>query len=262
MEVLIAGFILVILLSLLTSFLVQQRELGVRTQARSEAQDKARVVMHIVTQDLQLSGARYFVDGNGDIVKQLGTCATSSAQPTCFVAVDDGLTDKFGSVYITTTRGEPDTDPSLHYAEACRRVFYSLAGSDLLRADLQTSCSSPGTADPGSSDAGDEFAKVEENLLASNIVAFNVIYRCSNGRWIESYPDAGCPQGSSYLRSAVVSVYAASDDSVEGAPADSFSLVTVDAGDDRKTATDSEDCPADRICLGLTQEVLLPNLKK
>lgn len=261
-EVIVAGMVLVVLLSLLAGFLAQQQDLSARTQARNEVQDKARVAMQIVVQDLQLSGAKYFVDGAGDIVDSvsLGTCSVVSSRATCFAADDDGLADDFGAVYVTTTR---DTTLTSGRAEACRRVFYALEGTNLLRADSSTVCAAPETVDPESSDANTAFDAVAQNLLATNIEAFNIVYRCSNGVWVDSFPNASCPPGTSYLRSAVVSIYAASDAPYPGAVGDGFEVVVVDStSGGAATTTQTVACPADRVCLGLTQEVLLPNLKQ
>ena len=52
MELLVAAFVLVIILSIVATFFVQQTRLNRRTQAGSEVQDKARMVMQLVTGDL------------------------------------------------------------------------------------------------------------------------------------------------------------------------------------------------------------------
>ncbi|MFO7589350.1 MAG: prepilin, partial [Acidimicrobiia bacterium] len=90
------------------------------------------------------------------------------------------------------------------------------------------------------------------DTLATNVLALDIQYLCSSGTVLASVPDTtSCPTGSSYVRSAVVSVVAASDTAAPGAAAQNY---TLESG---TTVT----CGPDVMCAALTQEVLLPNLK-
>lgn len=238
-ELLIAGFILTVVLGISGVFLARQSDLNRRTQARAEVQDKVRMVMQIVSNDLALAGARVYADGSGalqTVSPSLGTCPTVSGTSTCLSGANadaGGIPrDELSMAYITTLRA-----PS----EACREVGYRFAGTDMERADR--GCTG-NHVDPSVATGFD--------ALATNILALDIQYLCSNGTALASVPNTGsCPSGSSYVRSAVVSVIAASDTTTPGSPAQTY---TLESG---TTVT----CGPDVMCAALTQEVLLPNLK-
>jgi hypothetical protein len=88
------------------------------------------------------------------------------------------------------------------------------------------------------------------------MVGFKAVVVCSNNDRFASYPDAGCGGGTSYARTALVSVAAESLGNVRSAAAaGAMSLVTT------TTTPTTLNCPAGRICFDGTQEVLMPNLK-
>ena len=95
-------------------------------------------------------------------------------------------------------------------------------------------------------------------MLAPGILALDIRYLCSDGALLSHVPDAtNCPTGDAYLRTAIVTVVARSEVSVAGQPAVSYHVPMSDAAPTKTTVT----CGPDYVCSGLTQEVLLPNLK-
>lgn len=63
-EVLVAMAILVVVLALGVRYFASTGELARNTQARNELQDRVRMVMQLVTADLQMAGARYWNSGS------------------------------------------------------------------------------------------------------------------------------------------------------------------------------------------------------
>lgn len=245
-ELLVAAFVLVIILSIVAAFFVQQTRLNRRTQAGTEVQDKARMVMQLVTGDLQLAGADVYSDTNGAIqtpAVPLTLCPNDSGSglDTCLVGVDGGVQDRMATTYITTLR------PT---STACRQVGYAFSGTTLERADVACS-GSPGLVDTSS--IGTDF-----DVLAPGILALDIRYLCSNGNILSDVPDAtDCASGDAYLRTAIVTVVARSEVTVPGQPAVTYQVPMSDAVSTKTAVT----CGPDYACSGLTQEVLLPNLK-
>lgn len=239
-ELLIAGFILTIVLAISGTFLARQSDLNRRTQARAEVQDKVRMVMQIVSNDLALAGARVYADSSGalqTVSPGLSTCPSVSGVTSCLNAVDGASggipRDAVAMAYITTLRA-----PS----EACREVAFRFTGTDLERADRGCTGSHVNLSATSGFDT-----------LATNVLAVDVQYLCSNGAALADVPDttSACPSGSAYVRSAVVSVVAASDMAAPGTPTQQFTTVS----------GTNVTCGPDVICAALTEEVLLPNLK-
>lgn len=244
-ELLVAGTILLSVLGVLTALFSQQSSLNRGVQARNEVQDKVRMVAQMVTQDLQLSGASKYVNDSGTVVPTavpLGSCPYRGGRATCLEGIDDGVADRVGMIYITTLRST---------AAACRQVKYRLLGDELQRGDRP--CSGPTLPDP---DADADYA-----ALGTSMVAFNITYRCSNGTYVSAFPTNACPANSSYLRSAIVSLVGASDVRASGGSRTPLALVVPDPADPTATTTVTVACPAGKLCMGHTQEVLLPNLK-
>ena len=99
--------------------------------------------------------------------------------------------------------------------------------------------------------------------MADDILAVDVALSCSSatssGTELPSYPDESqCPYGSSYPRSATVTVVAESKTTVAGTPARVIDTATKGISGETGSVT----CPADRFCYDITQQVLLPNLKE
>ncbi len=217
-ELLIAMGILAGILTLVAVYFGDQRDLTQRTQSRSEVQDRVRMVMQMVTQDLQMVGSRGFLDSSGNLIT---TVSSGCSGVNCISSTNAGVQDGFTAQYVTTLR----TDQN----QACRMVSYAFSGNTLLRSDVP---------------CGSAASLVD---LAPNILAMDIQYQCSNNTTSNT---ASCPSGS-YPRSARVTVIGQSASTVANISASSYT-----------TASGSTvNCPAGRICLALTQEVLMPNLK-
>jgi hypothetical protein len=83
--------------------------------------------------------------------------------------------------------------------------------------------------------------------LADRVLALNIHYQCSDGTEVQM---PTCT-GSRFLRSAKVQVVVASDNSSSNPTNTSFAL----------SNGTSVECPKDRYCFAMAQEVLMPNLK-
>lgn len=66
-ELLIAAAILVTVLAVALRYFVATAEAGRLTQAKSELQDRVRMVMQVVSGDLQLAGAKYWTQGSTSV---------------------------------------------------------------------------------------------------------------------------------------------------------------------------------------------------
>lgn len=236
-ELLIAGFILTVILGIVSTFLSQQSRLNRATLIASEVQDKTRLVMQLVVQDLQLGGAKKYIDENGDNLSTSGisSCPSDGSENTCLTASGSGAQDVFSTVYVNTVRSP---------AEACREVGYRFEGNMLQRADRDCS---------GSADLLDPTTDASAySDLAPNILGLDIQYKCSDSTPMSNYPDQTlCPVGAGYLRSAVVTVVGRSDNRSEGRPAENFTTVS------GQTVT----CPQHFRCFSIQQEVLMPNFK-
>ena len=238
-ELIIAGFILTVILGIVGTFLAEQGKLNHANLVASEVQDKTRLVAQLVTQDLQLGGAKTYVDENGEIIaisaSTIQSCPNDGSEDTCLVAENGNEKDGFSTVYINTLRTP---------AESCREVGYRFDGNMLQRADR-------GCA--GSTDLLDPSADAASySDLAPNILALDIQYKCSDGTAMAAYPDqSACPLNAGYLRSAVITVVAQSTNPLEGRSSETFTTVS------GQTVT----CPADFRCFSIQQEVLMPNFK-
>lgn len=234
-ELLIAAFMLTVVLGIVGTFLASQSNLSRRTQAGSEVKDKVRMVMQLVTTDLNMAGASSYVDSTGSTTILLNTCPTFSGTQGCLVgwngASGSEAKDEFAAAYVTTLRD---------VGQACRKVSYRFDGGDLERSD--TACADAAAY----------------SVLATNVDALNIVYRCSNGNTMVAVPDTtACPKGTSYPRSAVVSVVAHSDVPIKATPQRTYDIVSGVTS----PATLQVTCGPDAVCSSQTQEILFPNLK-
>ncbi len=217
-ELLVAMGILAGILTLVAVYFGDQRDLTRRTQSRSEVQDRVRMVMQMVTQDLQMVGSRGFLDTNGNLVT---TVSSGCSGVNCLTSTNAGVQDGFAVQYVTNLRSDS--------AQACRVVQYAFSGNTLQRSDVP---------------CGTTASLVD---LAPDILAMDIQYQCSNNTTADT---ASCPAGS-YPRSARVTVIGQSATTISNIASSSYTTVSGSA----------VNCPAGRICLALTQEILMPNLK-
>ncbi|AAS81200.1 PilW family protein [Thermus thermophilus] len=220
-EVLVAMAILVVVLAVGVRYFASTSELARNTQARSELQDRVRMVMQVVTADLQMAGARYWNSGNQNQAFSLPLPPLSGSNM--------GPKDTLTLYYVTSLRD---------LASACRRVDYGFEGDTLRRSDVNATPSSGSdcTTPPPNSQP-----------LAEGMLALDIQYQCSDGSRKDT-PDCGTD---AYPRSAKVTVAGYSLTSVTNPGPASLTTVT------GKTLA----CPQGRACYALTQEVLMPNLK-
>ncbi|MDM7324468.1 MAG: prepilin-type N-terminal cleavage/methylation domain-containing protein [Thermus sp.] len=221
-EVLVALFILVVVLAVGLRYFAQNAELARETQAKSELQDRVRMVMQVVNGDLQMAGARYWSRGTQNRAFELPLGLILQGE-------DGGPKDTLSLYYVTSLR-EPDS--------ACRRVDYDFQGDTLRRSDVNATQS-------GSSEC--QRPNPSFQPLAEGILALDIVYRCSDGQERDT-PDCGTD---AYTRSAVVEVVGYSQ-----SPMRSPGPQTLTTPSGGKVA-----CPTGRRCYALRQEVLLPNLK-
>ena len=221
-ELVVAAAVFGILLTFAGTYFVSSAELSRLSQTRTEVQDKARTVMQLVTQDLQMVGASRYVSGS-TVTEIADWVACSSANP-CLSGTNNSSLDSFGGRYVTSLQPSPNAD-------ACRRFAYGFSSNTLQRSDVQCAAASNSFQD-----------------FAGNVLALDVIYMCSDSSTAQT--PSGCPAGM-YARSARVTVVVASDNARGGQDPNSYALVS----------GGSVACPASRVCFSLTQEVLLPNLK-
>lgn len=221
-ETLVALAILVVLLGLAVRYFTNNAELARETQARSELQDRVRMVMQVVSGDLQMAGATYWNRNAQNI-------GFSLPSGRILEGTNNGPKDSLKISYVTSLR---DLD------QACRRVEYAFQDDTLLRSDVNA------TPDNGSEC---EPSAASFQPLADSILALDIQYVCSNGE-NRNTPDCG---PDAYPRSAIVEVVGYSLSPMKAAGPQSITTVS------GETVT----CPAGRGCYALRQEVLLPNLK-
>lgn len=217
-EMLLTSVILVVILGVLGAFLDSQSRMAVLTNAKANVQDKARYILAAATQDLQLAGSSRYVSSTNTVstIAAFGTCVNSA----CLTGTNSGVKDSMSSRYITSLRD---------LTEACRQVQWTNTAAGVLqRSDV--TCGT--TADP--------------KEFADGVLAFNIRYICSNGA-VKDEPNCG---GGLFTRSARVTVYAASDQTLQSSSAASFDV-------EGTTVT----CPDRRACFGIQQEIEMPNMK-
>lgn len=173
-ELLIAASIMVIVLAIAGVFLAQQSKLQRSTQNRSELQDRVRVGMQLIAQDLALVGNSAVVANDGRRLDIVWPGCFDKADG-CVEVSDSGETLKVRYLSSQFTSGNE-----------CRDVTYRLTGDVLQRSDVACAASE---------------SYVD---LANNIIDFEVTVHCSNGIDLIEFPSAQCPPLTSYGRSATV----------------------------------------------------------
>lgn len=266
-ELLVAAAILSVVLGLVTVYLGQHVRYARQTEARNEVQDKVRMVMQMVSQDLQMAGAQRYVYSNpthsgslppdGSIAANvsLPSCDyTSAAGVDCLTGTDSGTSDAISVLYVTSLRDLTVTS-TIDANPVCRKVDYTFSGTTLRRSDEQCFDATGAYTTPSYTD------------LADNILILNVQYVCSDGHVLDGYPDPSttsphplCTPGSGYPRTAHVTVYGRSNSkgSGNGQPPFEYTTYSTSGAATTQTAT----CPAGYVCYGLARDVLLPNLKE
>lgn len=258
LEMLVAALILAIILGIVAAFFVQQARLNRHTEAGSEAHDKARMVMQLVTTDLHSAGTNIYSDPATGTIEtpavELTACPTDagSGLTTCIVGTNGVDTahvqDTIAMDYLTTLQP---------LSSACREVAYRIdASNTLYRADKACDVTT-GAVLLSTSSLTSDFA-----VLAPGILTLDIRYVCSNGNVMDAIPDTvKCPANTAYVRSALVSVLAQSDTRVDGMAAKSYEVPMGESATATGVTPTTVTCGPNRACYGMSQEVLLPNLK-
>lgn len=233
-ETIVAMSILSIVLWLGIGYFIQTREVAQQAQTQSEVQDRVRSVMQMVTNDLQLAGSSRYTDSSGNTTSQL-SCVISSCLSGAASGANSAVTDKLTVRYASSLQDSG--------ASACRRVDYLIVNNSLRRSD-QTCATADSTVTTALENTNNE--------ISGNILALDIQYVCSTGTTTNQYPDnTNCPSGTSYPRSALVTVVGRSSN-----PDGKTSIKTY-----RTTSGQTVTCPAQYVCYSMTQQVLMPNLK-
>jgi type II secretory pathway component PulJ len=228
-ELLVAGFVVTIVLGLGAAFLSQQMALQRSVQARNDVQDRVRVVMQVVTQDLSLAGNSFLVSPDGSVLTERpGLCRNVSAPNVnlpCVTLLDDELDAHRSELSVRYLSSQ------FPAGQECRDVSYRVVEDVLMRSDVA--------------------CEADEDLVAfaPGVLAFEVRLICSDGTVVALFDSVGDCGVSGFPRTAVVTFGAQSDIRVRS-PASTLSL---DGG--------TIDCEQGSVCFLLTHEVLLPNLK-
>lgn len=189
-ELLVASLILVVLLGTLGVFFARQTDLQRRVQARNEVQDRIRVAMQLVTQDLALAG-------NSTVIDSTGARSSGVTWPFCFDGAR-GCLELANEGPVSSTVQVRYVSSQFPAAEACRDVTYRLSGSTLQRSDVE---------------CGDLAAFVD---LAPDVLEFKVSVICSTGTAFDEFPVSGCGSSVSYGRSALVFIAGQSSNPING----------------------------------------------
>jgi prepilin-type N-terminal cleavage/methylation domain-containing protein len=234
-ELLIAMVIMVIVLGMASVFFAQQTALQRAVQSRNDVQDRIRMTTQLVTQDLSLAGAavRIAPDGTIDSVAGVADCAPKAAVRCLDLESVSKTASTLHVRYLSSQF------PSL---EACRDIAYRFVDGTLQRRDV--AC--------GTASGTEGFVD-----LARDMLGFKVVVVCSTGLRVDAFGQDSCPDG--YGRSAIVSVGGVSSIPHNGGSQAVDFVTTTKVGS--AFTLESAACPAGRVCYGMTQEVLMPNLK-
>lgn len=230
-ELIIAMAVTAIVLGLVGGYLAQTSDSTRRDQATSEVQDRVRMAMQVMVQDLnQVGSSRYSTSDNNNTALLEATCPIEE----CLYSTTTWDGYKYLQVkYVSSL--------SASSSVACHQVRYRLSlGDNLRRMDVaDDNCETGLTSWSG-------------DYLARNILDMDIQFYCSNGRIVGSYPNVECPaDGTAYPRSAMLTIVGRSENKVEGTASKKYTTVK------GRTVT----CPEDYVCYALSQEVQMPNLK-
>jgi type II secretory pathway component PulJ len=193
LELLVALAIFSSVLAIVTQFFASQTQAARIVQERNEVQDRARLVLQLVSQDLILAGSSRFVRDNRVLFDETNWVSCAPGTP-CLTGTDDANRDAFVTRYHTSLfpRGQE-----------CRSVGYRFDGTTLLRADVPCSQAPTGQIPPTS-----------YREFAVNITQLNIRYVCGDAAATEVGLPSGCatvrnPQ-ERFVRAALVEVTAVS----------------------------------------------------
>jgi len=194
LELLVVLVIFTGVLTIATRFLASQSQDTRIVQERNEVQDRARLVLQMVSQDLILAGSSRFIRGNEVRFDEANWVSCAPGTP-CLTGDDHSERDTFITRYHTSLYPN---------GQECRAVGYAFSGTTLLRADVPCSSQDPTGAIPASS----------YREFAANITQLNISYVCGDAAATEVGLPSGCVAvvnpTERFVRAALVTVTAAS----------------------------------------------------
>jgi len=193
LELLVVLVIFTGVLTIATRFLASQSQDTRIVQERNEVQDRARLVLQMVSQDLILAGSSRFIRGNEVRFDEANWVSCAPGTP-CLTGTNNSERDTFITRYHTSLYPN---------GQECRAVGYAFSGTTLLRADVP--CSQAPTGDiPASS----------YREFAANITQLNISYVCGDAAATEVGLPSDCGAvvnpTERFVRAALVTVTAAS----------------------------------------------------
>lgn len=165
-ELLVAGFIFILMLTVLGSFLSQHLTITRRTQAKHELETNLRTIAEVMVQDLEVAGASVVV--NNGVSSQVDMFCAAALATKC-ISDPAGANDKLTVFYAT----------SLRPTEPCRRIDYRLTNNSTLerleRSATGVNCK---TLEALTLDT----TAFNLNPLADDITALTISYYCADER--------------------------------------------------------------------------------
>ncbi|GEM84900.1 prepilin-type cleavage/methylation domain-containing protein [Meiothermus hypogaeus] len=162
-------------------------------QERNEVQDRARLVLQMVSQDLILAGSSRFIRGN-EVRFDAANWVSCAPGTPCLTGTDDSERDTFVTRYHTSLYPN---------GQECRSIGYSFSGTTLLRADVPCSQAPTGAIVASS-----------YREFAPDITQLNIRYVCGDAAATEVGLPSGCIAVANpterFVRAALVTVTATS----------------------------------------------------
>jgi prepilin-type N-terminal cleavage/methylation domain-containing protein len=193
LELMVALAIFGIVLAIATRFFASQSQDTRIVQERNEVQDRARLVLQMVSQDLILAGSSRFIRNN-EVRFDAANWVSCAPGTPCLTGTDNTDHDTFVTRYHTSLY------PS---GQECRSIGYSFNATTLMRADVPCSQAPTGAIAAGS--------YLE---FATQITQLNIRYVCGDSAATEVGLPSGCIAVANpterFVRAALVTVTAAS----------------------------------------------------
>lgn len=193
LELLVVLAIFTGVLTIATRFLASQSQDTRIIQERNEVQDRARLVLQMVSQDLILAGSSRYIRNNEVRFDEASWVSCAPGTP-CLSGTDHSERDTFVTRYHTSLY------PS---GQECRSVGYAFDETTLLRADVPCSQAPTGA-----------IAASSYREFAPNITQLNITYVCGDAAATEVGLPSGCAVVANpterFVRAALVTVTAAS----------------------------------------------------
>ncbi|GIW28823.1 MAG: hypothetical protein KatS3mg070_2186 [Meiothermus sp.] len=193
LELLVVLAIFTGVLTIATRFLASQSQDTRIIQERNEVQDRARLVLQMVSQDLILAGSSRYVRNNEVRFDEANWVSCAPGTP-CLSGTDHSERDTFVTRYHTSLYPN---------GQECRSVGYTFDGTTLLRADVPCSQAPTGL-----------IAASSYREFAPNITQLSIRYVCGDSAATEVGLPSGCTVVTNpterFVRAALVTITATS----------------------------------------------------